>query len=374
MVDFDNFVVMQEGFLNKLNIAIDKVIREKKTMNLDYDLMEKALGIMLRNVRSIDRGATFIAIPVKKEEILKITLDFFRSIDSEFHEKAINTILQQSENIKMKIYDLHSIKNFSKKDELGLLEYTPYANVESRNGGAVVHIPTKKELTKRKEKLLNKEEGTLEDLYTIVHEIAHLFDFDLEKGMPDKEELEGKRSERKTRIARELLGEATTIAFENMLSEYLIEKGIYPKQIIQRIDNARMNSNLNDARLVYAKLVLAKEKSKNGEITLEFVENFMRDNGFSIQYIRRMANNIIHDPRDMLFEKRYALGRLIAPTIIRKYKEEGITTLKRYLEEVKNENFEGAMSALGIQLNGEGINQLVATTREWASRINTKEK
>ena len=102
-------------------------------------------------------------------------------------------------------------------------------------------------------------------------EIAHLFDFDLEKGMPDKEELEGKRSERKTRIARELLGEATTIAFENMLSEYLIEKGIYPKQTIQRIDNARMNSNLNDARLVYAKLVLAKEKSKNGEITLEFV-------------------------------------------------------------------------------------------------------
>ena len=41
---------------------------------------------------------------------------------------------------------------------------------------------------------------------------------------------------------------------------------------------------------------------------------------------------------------------------------------------VKNENFEGAMSALGIQLNGEGINQLVANTREWASRINTKEK
>lgn len=100
----------------------------------------------------------------------------------------------------------------------------------------------------------------------------------------------------------------------------------------------------------------------------------MRDNGFSIQYIRRMANNIIHDPRDMLFEKRYALGRLIAPTIIKKYKEEGITTLKRYLEEVRNENFEGAMSALGIQLNGEGINQLVANTREWASRINTKEK
>ena len=131
---------------------------------------------------------------------------------------------------------------------------------------------------------------------------------------------------------------------------------------------------LNDARLVYAKLLLAKEKSKNGEINLEFVEKFMKDNGFTTQYIRRMAHNIINDPRDMLYEKRYALGGLIASTIIKKYKEEGAETLKKYLEEAKNENFEGAMNVLGIELNEQGINQLIANVKEQMTRINVKQR
>lgn len=87
-----------------------------------------------------------------------------------------------------------------------------------------------------------------------------------------------------------------------------------------------------------------------------------------------MANDIIHDPRDMLFEKRYALGRLIAPAIIKKYKEEGISALKKYLEESKNQNFEGAMKALGIELNEQGINQLVANVKEQMSRMNINER
>lgn len=374
MVDFDKFIVMREKFLRELNIAIDKVIQEKKSMDLDYDLMEKALGVMIRNNRSVDEGPISIVTPVKKEDMLKVTLDFFKSIDPEFHKKAVDIILQQSENIKMNIYNIHEIKDFSKEDDLGLLQYTRSGSVDSRNGFAAVHIPTKRELDSEEEKLLNKDECTLEDLYTIVHEIAHLFDLDLEIGKPGIEELEGKVEKRKTRITRELLGEATAIAFEGMLSEYLLKNGIYSRDAIQETSNLNMNSFLQDARLVYAKLLLAREKSKNGEITLEFVENFMRDNGFSVQYIRKMAGDIIRDPRDMLYEKRYALGGLIAPTIIKKYREEGADTLKKYLQEAKNENFEGALNALGIELNEQGINQLITNMKEYISRLNVKSK
>ena len=35
MVDFDKFIVMKEGFLKKLNIAIDKVIKEKESLNIN---------------------------------------------------------------------------------------------------------------------------------------------------------------------------------------------------------------------------------------------------------------------------------------------------------------------------------------------------
>jgi len=372
MIDFDKFVVMRENFLEELNIAIDKVIREKESMNLDYDLLEKALGVMLRNVKRLEEQPITILIPIKKEKVLKIVLDFFKSIDSEFYNKAINTILQQTENIKMRIYNVHEIEDFSEEDEVGLLKYTQNANVEGIDGYASVHIPTKKELDSEEEKILGKDECGLEDLYAVVHETSHLFDLDLEKGKPDKEELVGGQEKRKLRITRELLGKATAIAFEGLLSEYLLSNTEISKDAIQKMDVLRVNSYLNDARLVYAKLLLAREKSKNGEITLEFVEKLMKDNGFSMQYIRRMANNIIHNPHDMLYQKRYALGGLIAPTIIRKYIEEGPRTLKRYLEEAKNENFEGAINALGIQLTKEGINQLIINIKEQISRIEMK--
>lgn len=373
MVDFDQFVVMREKFLKKLNIAIDKVIREKESMDLDYDLMEKALGTMLRNVRSIDTGPICIVTPIKKREMLKVTLDFFESIDPELYKKAIDVILQQTENIKMNIYNLHEIRDFEKRDERGIPEYTRNGNVHSRDGYAIVHVPTKTQLNQKEEKILEADEGTLKDLYVMVHEISHLFDLDLQLEKPDKKDLVGEL-EYKDRISNELIGEATAIAFEGLLSEYLLENGIYSTEAIQEINNLNMNSFLQDARLVYAKLLLAREKIKNGEVKLEFVEQIMRDNGFSIQYMRRMASSIIDDPRDMLYEKRYALGGLIAPTIIKKYKEEGAEPLKRYLEEAKKENFEGAMAALGIELNEEGINQLVANMRERVYRMNPKER
>ena len=85
MIDFDKFVVMRENFLKELNIAIDRVIEEKESINLDYDLMERALGVMLRNVKRLEETPITVLIPIKKEKILKMVLEFFKSIDSEFN-------------------------------------------------------------------------------------------------------------------------------------------------------------------------------------------------------------------------------------------------------------------------------------------------
>lgn len=271
----------------------------------------------------------------------------------------------------MRIYNVHEIEDFSEEDEVGLLKYTQNANVEGIDGYASVHIPTKKELDSEEEKILGKDECGLEDLYAVVHETSHLFDLDLEKGMPDEEELAGGEERIKERITRELIGEATAIAFEGLLSEYLLSNTEISKGAIQKMDVLRMNSYLEYVRLAYAKLLLAREKEENGEITLEFIEKLMRDNGFSMQYIRKLANNIIHNPHDMLYQKRYAIGGLISPTIIKRYKEKGAGALKEYLKESKNENFEGAMEVLGIELNEQGINQLIVNMKEHFSRITT---
>lgn len=369
MVDFDEFIVMRKRFLEELNIAIDKVIEEKESMDLDYDLLEKGLGRMIKNVRSKEVGPISVITPIKKEEMLQVTLNFFKSIDSELYKKAVNTILQQSKNIKTRIYNIHQIEDFNKEDSFGLLKHTRNGCVQSKNGFATVNIPVREKIDSDKEFVLNKDECTLNDLYVVVHEISHLFDLDFDLEILDGEKI----AEPKIRITRELLGEATASSFEGMLSEYLLKNGIYSQEAIQEIDKLNINSFLQDARLVYAKLVLAKEKSKNEEIKLEFVEKFMRDNGFSIQYIRNMAKRIIDDPRNMLFEKRYALAGLISPTIIKKYNAEGASVLKRYLKEAKSENFVGALAALGIELNENGISQLIANMQERISNMDTRE-
>ena len=363
MVNFDEFVVMKKGFLKKLNIAIDEVINEKEDLDIDYDLLEKALELMIKNNRPIGRRPISVVVPIKKSDMLTVTLDFFRSIDIDFYKKAIDTILQQNNNIKMNLYNFHDIRDFNKRDNNNLLEYTPDGRVHSRNGCANVNIPTNSELNSREEEIFEKDTCTLEDLYTIVHEITHLFDLDLEA-----EKIERRKN------MRELTGEATTIGFEGLLTEYLLKNNLYSSIGIQQIVNKRYNSSMQNARLVYAKLLLAKEKSKKGEITLEFIEKLMRDNNLSTQYVRKMAYNIISATPDMLLQNRYAIGGFIAPTIVKAYKENGVQVLKKYLEYAKNNDIEQALKAIGVEMNIEGINILDRNFNEYLNRISEKER
>ena len=135
---------------------------------------------MVKNSRFIDNGPISTVVPIKKSEMLTVTLDFFKSIDIEFYRKAIDTILQQNSNIKMNIYNFHNIKSYERRDNNHLLEYTPYGTVQSRNGLAKVNIPTRTELSSKEEKIFDKDTCTLEDLYTVVHEISHIVDLELE--------------------------------------------------------------------------------------------------------------------------------------------------------------------------------------------------
>lgn len=139
---------------------------------------------------------------------------------------------------------------------------------------------------------------------------------------------------------------------------------------MQQIAMKRVNDSIQNARLVYAKLLLSKEKSKNGDITLQFIEKIMRDNNLSIQYVRKMAYDIINVPRRMLFQNRYAIGGLIAPSIIREYKENGSIALKKYLEYAKNNDLEKALKATGIEMNIQGIDTLKKNYKEQIQALN----
>ena len=157
MIEFDKFVVLNKDALKKLNIAVDKVIYEKLTMDLDYVLMENALGKMIRNVKNIEEKSLTMLTPIKKEHMLKIVLNFFKSIDKDVYRKAIDTILNKSDNIRLKIYNVHEIKDFDEEDEVGMMMYTRNGNIECRNGASLVNIPMRYSIKPEEENILSKD-------------------------------------------------------------------------------------------------------------------------------------------------------------------------------------------------------------------------
>ena len=320
MVDFSSYILIDEETLEKLNTTIDKTLDEEEYVPIDYSLLEISLGAMLRNARFRRNGDFPTVVRIKKEEMLGLTLDFFKSIDETLYEKAVNTIIKKHNNIKFNIYSTHVPENHKKVNEWGLMDYTSNGSVFYKRGKATVNVPTGTYFKEDESKMLGHDTCTLEDLYTLVHEIAHLFDLDLESG----------RS-----ITRELLGECTAIAFEDMLTEYLLKNTTYPTGKIKEITIDRTNSSLIDARIAYAELILAKEKTKSGKVKREYIEDFVGKNKFSPQFAKDMIRQIINDPMGMMHRKRYALARLIAPTI-RKCTRKGRTTgIKRIFKSSK---------------------------------------
>ena len=318
MINFSDFVLIDDPTLKKLNSKIDEVIAEKNSMPINYDLLEQVLGTMLKHSRYKEPTSFPTVVQIKKEEMLGLTLDFFKSIDERLYEEAVNTIIKKHNNIKVNIYNIHNIKDFNQQNEFGMTDYEKGGSVQSSKGKATVRVPTKTELSAEESDLIAKDSCTLEDLYTLVHEISHLFDLNMSQNSEDIIKEKGKERS----VTRELLGESTAIAFEAMLTEYLLKNTNYPKQKIQNIMKIRINSSFFDARNAYSKLILAKEKSKNGKITKEYIEDFVRKNNFSPGFAKHIIQDIIRNPKGMQWLKRYALAKLIAPTIIRKTHQE----------------------------------------------------
>ena len=351
MEDLSKFVITNEGILENLNIAIDKVIEKKNGSKLNYDFLEKILGLMLRNSRGINVGKISKIVPVKKDEIFTVVLDFFKSTDEDFYRKAKDTILHKDKYIDMNIYNFHDVKDFNKRNDNNFIEYTNDGMVQYKNGLAQVNIPTKMRLYQKEKKVLDKDTYVLDDIYTIVHEISHLFDLNLES----QRTIANRNRAIEINRNRRLTSEATSIAFEGLLTEYLLQNNLYSKEGIQQIERKRAHDTIKDAILTYTKLKFAKEKSKHKIITSEYLEEFMKNHNLSPQAIKGISYDIINVNGEMLFQIKYAIGGLIAPTIIKTYKEKGATALKEYLEYMKNGDLDNALRTIGVEKNYQGI-------------------
>ena len=110
--------------------------------------------------------------------------------------------------------------------------------------------------------------------------------------------------------------------------------------------------------------MIYKEKEKNGQITEGFLEKIMRNENLSIKGIRKIVKAIINDNVKVWYQERYAIAKLIAPSIFKKYEEGNISAIKEYLKSTQEGNLKNALLAIGIENNKDGIEILFKNLQE----------
>lgn len=365
MKKIENFITLDEETLKDLNKTADLIIEDMGKHSLDYDSLEKVFLRIIDAQKIVRYSRVDKLVPMKRETMLAVALDFFQSIDNEFYRKAIDTILNQNEKIKMRLYNFHLTKKTDERDEFGVQIYSDGASVQTENGHSTVFVPLQKKLKKdHAEKLLNKEDGSLDDLYAVVHEIAHLFDLeeDVNSSITAEDIVKGEPHKRPKTVTGDLLKEGTSIAFEFLLSNYLLSKGGYPQSVIVDHDIHNIHNAVDKARILSVEFELARIKKSKGKITNVDIDEMRKKQNISVRYARKLAKVINNNRSGPIFRNRYVMGALIASTIVNMYeedKETGTKRIKEYIKASKSGDFQGALDILGIEYSEQGLNKMV---------------
>ena len=331
-------IISQEE-LEKLNKQIGELLEIKEHTSINYDFLEQLYGNLLRSKDIITENPKRTIVPIKQTEMIEQVLNFFKSIDDELYEKAKAILEGRDENVEIIFANASDDRNWY--DE---------SNVKMQSGKSVINILTQQELPRGQR--LEADMCTLEDLFGLVHEISHTFDIDY-----TKKQSQEKRSA--INFTRRFYGESLPIAFETLLTEYLIEKTDYPINAIEQRYYRRTNDLYDMTSIQYAKLLLAKVQEQEGEITNENMQEFIQKNGLGLNYARYIVSRINDDPQSFMGRNRYPIAGLIGPKIVNAYKESGSIAIKEYLTAVKDDRQEDLLKTLGITMDEDGISKLV---------------
>jgi len=234
-------------FLQDLNQSIDNVIRElendKDMQNLDYyNFIKNSMDVICKkNSLCVENPNQEIPI-IHEDKMFDIILSFFQSIDEDFYDKVNKILNNNYPNTKTYIYDFHS------DDPKGTTQYS----ILYFDGKAEVFFPLGYRVTKEKLQEIRNTYGedfyTLDDLYSITHELAHLLDINPENFTKEPGP------------TREILAEVTPGIFENLLTSYLLKNGFFDRDSILNKQNNINNKLLTHAHLTRLKLLLADIK------------------------------------------------------------------------------------------------------------------
>lgn len=158
-------------------------------------------------------------------------------------------------------------------------------------------------------------ENSIEDVYTIVHEITHKFSNPM-----------GGRSE-----LRHIMGEVPTITMELLLTDYLIEKGIDQDDIYCRMAK-RISAVKECSEHILFEQRLLKTIKSGEKLDKNVLKEYMRKADFKY-YLDEIA---IFHCLQYAYVGRYTLGLLIGLDIYNEVKKSGDTTRLDLLIDILN--------------------------------------
>lgn len=319
--------------LQTLNKVLDENIRSKNK-STDYDLLHIISGIMTNKVQINNRYTSKITKPFSEKQVKTVALQFFYGLDQDLYQK-VKKILDGKSKFDFNMYQLDKKEDFSKTKENGMPIHTKTPCVMSRNGKSAIYVPCT---------------GTIEDIYLLVHELSHTFDY-IEKDNP----------------TRNLMGEITPYCFEAMLSQYLLENGIASKDDIVNREKANIISHYDDTAETFAKLELIKIKEQQGEIKLEDIIQLQRKYKITNRQTNFVLERLIRSKHEIDYIARYMIAQLIYPHYIKQYqnnKQKAVKCLKEYFEKIKDNNLNASLEVLGIEPSIKSIPKLIQECNE----------
>ena len=358
--------LLSEEELKELNRIANVIISNEIEYPLDLDLLLYIFRKMSREP-SLKQPSKEIKLELSREKILKYTLDFFRTIDIEYYNEALEFLLQLNKNKRLEMF-------YSKKDKLSKEEKEAIkleASYSSKDlfDDVSIFIPIGINETReeRENNFINR--ASIEESFKIVHEIAHNFDRISPKEMlsrtidMDEESYNRMLKEIKdNNKVRNAFHETTAITFESIYADYL--KGKVQSDVLKRWIADRYNIFIIKAEICYDNLSIADIKRKKGIIRNEDVEQLMKENKDSAKMIRQRIDRIFQKKGNIKTEKRYALAGLFAPTLAEKYKQQGAEVLKQYLNSVKNNSVDDVFQSVQVSQNEEGYDKLLENLKK----------
>lgn len=304
-------------FLEDLNSSIDNVIREIENdnymQNSDYiHFIKNAMNTICNKVSYCVESPNQEIPIIHEDKMFEIILSFFRSIDNDFYDKANKILNNKYPNTKTYIYDFH------KDDPKELTQYS----IHYFDGKAEIFFPLGYKMSKEKLQAIRTEYGedfyTLDDLYSITHELSHLFDINPEEFTTEPSS------------TREMLAEVTPGVFENLLTDFLLKNGFFDKDAITNKKSSINNKLLTHAHLTRLKLLLAEIKKNKGLISKDDILKIMKNELIDPEHFKDLMYLIAYSDTNITTGKRYAISRMCSPIIYEKCKSNS-NLLKKYL-------------------------------------------